>query len=551
MPKIFLDRKIYFLLFIAIIGGLIAYYFNYQLKVYEKTKRNDTLINVHQTVVDKFSESINRFAYLMSGLRSHLKYSKEFPNAKEMQEFVKYQAMELNMNDSLIVSFLNTDHEFIYSFTINEMDPNSLVGTSVRDFRRDDEIDRLIILLSEDHMRLFYPINLVEGWVGIPLNFPVIRDKEAVGYIASILNFRNIVEPIYKLEDTDVFTFKFSVKGGSSFDREQVYDGSKVYHDRHDDKYYKNYNIDDEKFMTSSITMYGLTFEIGTAYIDDSLPNPYIRWIFLFIYGLILCFSVYAINRYIIYHHLNERLKRVNEVILEQNTQLEELNATKDRLMSIIGHDLKGPISSIINLISLVEEDSITVQDTQAILKQLNPVAKNTINLLENLLQWAMVNSGNTIFKPEPIPIHKVVEENFTLLKPSASQKKINLKDEVPKNLNAYGDYNMISTVIRNLISNAIKYSESDTEVKISAQDQQNEVIIQVIDQGIGLSEKEIAKINSTEIQVSKKGTAGEKGTGLGLELCKAFLTKNNGLLEITSDLGSGSTFQLKLPKGG
>ncbi|MEP5103865.1 MAG: ATP-binding protein, partial [Ekhidna sp.] len=113
------------------------------------------------------------------------------------------------------------------------------------------------------------------------------------------------------------------------------------------------------------------------------------------------------------------------------------------------------------------------------------------------------------------------------------------------------GDYNMISTVIRNLISNAIKYSESDTEVKISAQDQQNEVIIQVIDQGIGLSEKEIAKINSTEIQVSKKGTAGEKGTGLGLELCKAFLTKNNGLLEITSDLGSGSTFQLKLPKGG
>ncbi|WP_421765158.1 ATP-binding protein [Ekhidna sp.] len=551
MPKIFLDRKIYFLLFIAIIGGLIAYYFNYQLKVYEKTKRNDTLINVHQTVVDKFSESINRFAYLMSGLRSHLKYSKEFPNAKEMQEFIRYQAMELNMNDSLIVSFLSTDHEFIYSFTINEMDPNSLVGTSVRDFRRDDEIDRLIILLSEDHMRLFYPINLVEGWVGIPLNFPVIRDKEAVGYIASILNFRNIVEPIYKLEDTDVFTFKFSVKGGSSFDREQVYDGSKVYHDRHDDKYYKNYNIDDEKFMTSSITMYGLSFEIGTAYIDDSLPNPYIRWIFLFIYGLILCFSVYAINRYIIYHHLNERLKRVNEVILEQNTQLEELNATKDRLMSIIGHDLKGPISSIINLISLVEEDSITVQDTQVILKQLNPVAKNTINLLENLLQWAMVNSGNTIFKPEPIPIHKVVEENFTLLKPSASQKKINLKDEVPKNLNAYGDYNMISTVIRNLISNAIKYSKSDTEVKISAQDQQNEVIIQVIDQGIGLSEKEIAKINSTEIQASKKGTAGEKGTGLGLELCKAFLTKNNGLLEITSDLGSGSTFQLKLPKGG
>ncbi|WP_420318591.1 sensor histidine kinase [Ekhidna sp.] len=549
MPKLFLDHKVYILILITVIGSLIAYYFNYQLKAFERNKRNDALINVHQSVVDKFSESINRFTYLMSGLRSHLKYSNEIPSGHEMQAFIQYQAEELNMNDSLIVSFLNTNHEFIYSFTLNEMDPYSLVGTSVRDFRENSEITRLDDLMLHDQMRLFPPINLIEGWVGIPLNFSVFRNEKCDGYIASILNFRNIVEPIYKLEDSEVFAFKFSVKDGSTFDREQVYDGSKVYHSRKDDKYFENYEIPDERFTNSSITMYGLTFEIGTAYIDDSIPNPYIRWIFLFIYSILIVFSLYAINRYIIYQQLNERLKRVNEVTIAQNSQLEELNATKNRLMSIIGHDLKGPISSIINLISLVEDSSISIKDTQSILKQLNPVAKNTINLLENLLQWAMVNSDNAIFNPTTISIDKIVNENFTLLAPLASQKGIKLNINIPENLKAYADYNMISTVIRNLVSNAIKYSNSDTEINVVARENENDVVLEVTDQGVGLSEKEIQRINSSELQASKKGTAGEKGTGLGLELCRAFLSKNNGSLEITSKVGLGSTFTIKLPK--
>lgn len=548
MFKIFLDRKTYLFLLIAFFGGFITFYFNQQLQDYEFNKRKDELSNAHEVVVGKFSESLSRFAYLMSGMKSHLHYTESFPTQEELQDFLIYQTKELNFNDSLIVSFLNPNHEFIYSFTKNQLDPGGLIGTSVRSFRNDAEIERLDSLLQKDRMKLFPPINLVEGWVGIPLNFPVFRDGESVGYVASILNFRNIIEPIYNLGYSEVFAFRFSAGEDVFFDREQVHDNSKIYHDRIDPKYFENYEIDPDQFISSKVTAYGLTFNIGTAYISDQTPNPYLRWAFFVIYGLIFISAGFAIYRYTLYKQLNEKLNEVNSVIETKNKELQETNATKNRLMSIIGHDLKGPISSIINLISLVEDSAISLSDTKNILKQLNPVAKNTINLLENLLQWAMVNSDQTLYRPKLLIINDIVNENYDLLKSLAEQKNITLFNSVNPALTVMADPNMFSTIIRNLVSNAIKYSENGSQVKVSARSENKHIIIDVEDQGVGMSAKEIYAINNLELEASKKGTAGEKGTGLGLTLCKAFISKHGGSLEISSKKGNGSTFSVILP---
>ncbi len=543
-----LDRKIFLFLLIAFFGGFITFYFNQQLQDYEHKKREDELSNAHKVVVSKFSESLNRFAYLMSGIRSYLQYAESFPSQAELQRFLTYQTSELNFNDSLIVSYINKNHEFIYSFTKEQIDPGSMIGTSVRSFRNGVEIERLDSLLQKDKMKLFPPINLVEGWVGIPLNFPVFRNGTSFGYIASILNFRNIIEPIYNLEYSDIFAFRFSAGEEVFFDRERVHDEAKVYHNRTDPKYFKNYEIEPDQFISSTITAYGLTFNIGTAYISDQTPNPYLRWIFFVIYGLIILSAGFAIYRYTLYKQLNEKLKQVNNVIKAKNDELQEINATKNRLMSIVGHDLKGPISSIINLINLVEDSAISLADTKSILKQLNPVAKNTINLLENLLQWAMVNSNQILYRPELLLINDIVNENYNLLKSVAEQKNIELIKSIPEDLTVMADPNMFSTIIRNLVSNAIKYSENGSKVKVKARDENKHIIIDVEDQGIGMSSKDIYAINNLELDVSRKGTAGEKGTGLGLTLCKAFLSKHGGSLEISSEKGNGSTFSLIFP---
>ncbi|WP_370086294.1 ATP-binding protein [Ekhidna sp.] len=548
MLKIFLDRKIYLLLLFAFSGGFITHYFNRQLQEYEYKKRENDLENAHKVVVNTFTESLNRFAYLMTGMRSHLRSVEPFPSQEDLRLFLSYQTDELKIRDSLIVSFLNTDHEFVYSFTKNRIDPGNLIGTSVRSFRNGVEIGRLNNLLQNDHMKLFPPLNLVEGWVGIPLNFPVFKEGKPIGYIASILNFRNIIEPIYNLEYSTDFVFRFSDANGVFFDREQVHDGTTVYHDRVDDKYFKNYDVDPTTFVSSEITVFDQTFKIGTAYVSNQSPNPYLRWIILFIYTLIFLFAGVAIYRYMLYQQLNEKLKNVNQVIKMQNEALQESNATKNRLMSIIGHDLKGPISSIINLINLVEDSAISLKDSKTILKQLSPVAKNILNLLENLLQWAMVNSDKTLFKPESVSVDQIVQENFDLLHSVAQQKNIKLVKNIPDNLSVIVDINMFSTIVRNLLSNAIKYSPRDSQVNITGRQENSNFIIEVSDQGIGMSSKEIHAINTMELEMSKRGTAGEKGTGLGLTLSKAFIAKHNGSLEIKSEEGKGSTFRVILP---
>ncbi len=549
-----MSRQIFILITIAIAGAVAVLVLSSKIREYEQNKQRFRLENAHGRAVAKFSESVDKFAYLMSGMRSYLKYSEEFPSQLELQQFFNYQINALGLEDSLIVSFINANHQFVYSFNRNQIDPGQLIGTSVGAIRDSIEMKRLNKLLTSEDIRLFPPINLVEGWVGIPIDFAVIRKEEPVGYVASVINFKNILEPVYLQEDSEELAFRFSVDG-IYFDREAVHDNSKIYHSRKDPESFLNYNIPEKNWLKSNVTLYGQTFGIETAFIKESNENPYLAWLIGLFYLLLLSFGLWSVYRTSVYRRLSLKLERANQLLSQQKTELqdqyselERLNNTKDRFFSIIGHDLRNPISSIINIVQLVESDQITADQTKEIMKQLGPAAKNTINLLENLLQWAMINNDDITFKSEKLNVNQLIDENLKLLEPHAHNKKISL---LRGNFEAdaiMGDANMISTVIRNLITNAIKFSEEGSEVRIEANRQNGFVTIDVIDQGVGLTEEEILDIRKLSLDSSRRGTAGERGTGLGLTLCMEFLKKHGGHLSIESKPNEGSKFSIYLP---
>ena len=230
--------------------------------------------------------------------------------------------------------------------------------------------------------------------------------------------------------------------------------------------------------------------------------------------------------------------------------KLMELNATKDKFFSIIAHDLKNPLSSIIGfseylLEALNEKDFEQIEKFVAIILQ---SSKKAMNLLMNLMEWAQSQTGRIEYNPQNLEIVDFLNESILLYDDIAKQKSITIKMELPENLIVFADKSMISTVFRNLISNAVKYTMPGGEVIISAVKRKSEIIFSVADNGIGIPKNSIEKLFRIDQSYSTKGTNNEKGTGLGLILCKEFIEKSNGKIWVESEFGTGTTFYFSLP---
>ena len=237
------------------------------------------------------------------------------------------------------------------------------------------------------------------------------------------------------------------------------------------------------------------------------------------------------------------KLKKIEE-------KLKELNASKDRLFSIIGHDLRGPIGSFKNLTELLISD-FDFTDTKKlsnILKTVHRSATTTYDLLENLLLWARSQQNEITFSPVNCNLHEITGKSILLHQELANNKKINIINNTPKILTVFADVNMVRTVIRNLISNAIKFTNSDKSIYVSANKKENDILISVKDEGIGISSENIKKIFNSNENFTTFGTGNEKGSGLGLMLCQEFIKKHGGEIWIESELGKGSDFKFTLP---
>ncbi len=255
-------------------------------------------------------------------------------------------------------------------------------------------------------------------------------------------------------------------------------------------------------------------------------------------------------NKEIIEQNASE-LVQLNAKLVESEERLKELNASKDKFFSIIAHDLKGPFQNLIGYSQLLvqEFENLSSDEIREMSVDLYNSAKNLYRLLENLLQWSRLQRGVIEFNPIKFEIILVVSQNFDLLQNIAKEKNISLVSNVPENLTVYADLNMINTVIRNLLSNALKFTNCGGKIELNAAPtNDNYVKIEIKDNGVGMSEEFVGNIFRIDSYKSTPGTNNEQGTGLGLILCKDFIEKNKGKITVESKLGEGTTFTILLP---
>jgi len=241
--------------------------------------------------------------------------------------------------------------------------------------------------------------------------------------------------------------------------------------------------------------------------------------------------------------------KKAEEKLKQNEKRLKELNATKDKFFSIIGHDLINPIGILMNYSEflLTYFDDYNDEKKKEYINIINESSKHILDLLRNILEWARTQTNRVEFLPKILNVSEVVDENIILLENNANAKNISIVSEINTNHKVYADKNMISTVIRNLVSNAIKFTDNGN-VTIFSELKEDYLIISITDTGIGMEKEAINKLFKIEDVISTKGTSGEKGTGLGLILCKEFAEKNGGKIWVESEVGKGSKFSFTLP---
>jgi PAS domain S-box-containing protein len=250
-----------------------------------------------------------------------------------------------------------------------------------------------------------------------------------------------------------------------------------------------------------------------------------------------------------IFEDITDRISRDREILLK-NDLLQAMNAEKDKFFSIIAHDLRSPLSAFVSTTQMLSEEiqTMNIEEVKKVAMNLSASATNIYTLLENLLEWSMLRRDGLDFVPERLNLAQKVKDCTEILSESARKKEIMISISVPENLEILADRHMFDTILRNLVSNAVKFSHAGASVLISAlSDDSNTIKIKVADTGIGMSPEILGKLFLLDQQTSRKGTNGEPSTGLGLLLCKEFIEKNGGKISVESEVGKGSIFSFTI----
>ena len=246
-----------------------------------------------------------------------------------------------------------------------------------------------------------------------------------------------------------------------------------------------------------------------------------------------------------------EKLAMLNEQLRESETELKKMNSSKDKLFSIIAHDLRSPFSALLGFSEFLEQDinELTQDEIVTFAGKINESAKNVFSLLENLLTWSRIQTGRMNFEPVLFNISNRIKQGMDILSDNAANKKIQLVSEVEPGLLVFADENMVTSVLQNLMSNAIKFTKSGGTITLRSREDAEYVEIDVEDNGIGMKEEDVAKLFRIDVHHTTSGTNDERGTGLGLVLCNELVMKNGGDMWVESEYGQGSTFTFRLRK--
>ncbi|MDX1628160.1 MAG: tetratricopeptide repeat-containing sensor histidine kinase [Fulvivirga sp.] len=248
------------------------------------------------------------------------------------------------------------------------------------------------------------------------------------------------------------------------------------------------------------------------------------------------------------------RRKKINELLVvhqkeieAQSREMESLLKLKDKFFSILSHDLRSPINALVGILDMVDEGHLTQEELVQLTKSLRIRLNNTRKLLDNLLDWAMLQMNEIEIKKESVPLKDVVQENLAFFR-EINDKQISFFDHVTNEV-VMADRNMLDLIIRNLISNSIKFTKQKGIVEVFVEDGNTDWIVCIKDNGVGMTPEEVNKVFDKSLIYTTPGTSNEKGTGLGLKLCKEFVNRMNGKIWVESEEGKGSTFKFTVKK--
>jgi signal transduction histidine kinase len=302
--------------------------------------------------------------------------------------------------------------------------------------------------------------------------------------------------------------------------------------------------------LTGHANIDGITNAINNANLYRFIPKPWDRD------DLILTVreAIRSFIQELEIRRKNKELLEINDnlekIVEERTKQLATANATKDKFFSIIAHDLKNSFNGLLGYsnILLSDFDSFKDEDKINMISAIKQVSESTYKLLQNLLDWARVQTGVIPFNPEKIQLNDLLNDEYFMQIKLAEQKGILLEIKMADELYVDADHNMMATVVRNLLSNAVKFTKSEGLVILSLKKVGNMAEIRVKDSGIGISKENLAKLFQVSENFKTFGTNNEEGTGLGLILCKEFILKNRGEIQVTSEVGVGTEIFVRLP---
>lgn len=274
-------------------------------------------------------------------------------------------------------------------------------------------------------------------------------------------------------------------------------------------------------------------------------------WMYFYIgsLSLFMLLAVVLLYNYHLNRKANLRLKEKNQEIQRQARELGNINGAKDKLFSIISHDLRSPLSSLKGLMDLVIEGVLSKDEFLPVAQNLKHSLESVQESLDNLLYWAQSQLKGLQVNPEPFTLREIVNEKIKFFQEVGKSKNISIYNEIDDDLEVLADKNHVRLIFRNLIANAIKFSMFGGSIVISHKQNEDNVEISVSDTGVGMSSKDVSRLFRTETHFSNPGTQKEKGIGIGLLLTKEFVEKNGGYITVTSELGKGSTFTFTLKR--
>jgi signal transduction histidine kinase len=373
---------------------------------------------------------------------------------------------------------------------------------------------------------------------GMPINTLEERQSAIIGWVFSVYRMNDLLTGILgnvEVSNKNIIHLKI-------YDNDDISDKTLLYNSESNEKVINNVNPN--IFINLPVDFNGKKWTLEFTGTNEDLIGFHGKVKFLFIAGIIISFLLSVLSLVI-----NDRLLQSRQ-IQNLNKHLEKVNIDKDRFISILGHDLKGPFNNILGFSEILKEDvrKLKTNEIEEIAGNINKSAKITNKLLEDILIWARTQQGSIPFSPRNLSLSAMCRNVLEVHNPSANAKNITIYNSASDNLNVYADPDMLKTILLNLISNSIKFTNTGGKITINVEELSENITISVSDTGIGIPPENLAKLFDISEVMTTKGTAYETGTGLGLLLCKEFVEKHGGKIWVESEVGQGSEFKFTLP---